>query len=64
MKLEILKKKKYASRLPLSKYSPFWVRSPDLVHTLGTLTHGLEALFCCFITLFGVRGSLDPPGAP
>ena len=33
-------------------------------HTLGTLNHGLGSLFCCFITLFGVGGSLDPPGAP
>ena len=33
-------------------------------HTLGTLNHGLGSLFCCFITLFGVRGSQDPPGAP
>ena len=33
-------------------------------HTLGTLNHGLGPLFCCFITLFGARGSLDPPGAP
>ena len=33
-------------------------------HTLGTLTHSLEPLVCYFITLFGARGSLDPPGAP
>ena len=33
-------------------------------HTLGTLNHGLGSLFCCFITLFGARGSQDPPGAP
>ena len=33
-------------------------------HTLGTLNHGLESLFYCFITLFGTGGSLDPPGAP
>ena len=33
-------------------------------HTLGTLNHGLGSLLCCFITLFGARGSLDPPGAP
>ena len=33
-------------------------------HTLGTLNHGLGSLFCCFITLFGAGGSLDPPGAP
>ena len=32
-------------------------------HTLGTLNHGLGSLFCCFITLFGARGSQDPPGA-
>ena len=29
-------------------------------HTLGTLNHGLGSLFCCFITLFGAGGSLDP----
>ena len=33
-------------------------------HTLGTLKHGLESLFYCFITIFGVGGSLAPPGAP
>ena len=33
-------------------------------HTLGTLNHGLGSLFCCFITLFGAGGILDPPGAP
>ena len=33
-------------------------------HTLGTLNHGLGPLFCCFITLFGAGGSLDPPAAP
>ena len=32
--------------------------------TLGTLNHGLGPLFCCFITLFGAGGTLDPPGAP
>ena len=26
-------------------------------HTLGTLNHGLGSLFCCFITLFGARGT-------
>jgi hypothetical protein len=31
---------------------------------LGTLNHGLGSLFCCFITLFGTGGTLDPPGAP
>jgi len=34
------------------------------LHTLGTLNHGLESLFYCFITHFGAGGSLDPPGAP
>ena len=29
-----------------------------------TLNHGLGPLFCCFTTLFGARGSLEPPGAP
>ena len=33
-------------------------------HTLGTLKHGLESLFYCFITIFGVGSSLAPPGAP
>ena len=33
-------------------------------HTLGTLNHGLESLFYCFITLFGLKSSLVPPGAP
>ena len=33
-------------------------------HTLGTLNHGLGSLFCCFITLFGAGGILDPPGTP
>ena len=33
-------------------------------HTLGTLNHDLGPLFCCFISLFGAGGSLDPPGAP
>ena len=33
-------------------------------HTLGTLNHGLGPLFCCFITLFGAGGTLDPPGGP
>ena len=33
-------------------------------HILGTLNHGLGPLFCCFITLFGAGGTLDPPGAP
>ena len=31
---------------------------------MGTLNHGLGPLFCCFITLFGAGGTLDPPGAP
>ena len=31
---------------------------------MGTLNHGLGPLFCCFITLFGVGVSLDPPGPP
>ena len=26
---------------------------------MGTLNYGLGPLFCCFITLFGARGSLD-----
>ena len=33
-------------------------------HTLGTLNYDLGPLFCCFITLCGAGGSLDPPGAP
>ena len=33
-------------------------------HTLGTLNYDLGPLFCCFISLFGARGSLDPPSAP
>ena len=33
-------------------------------HTLGTLNHGLESLFYCLITFFGVGSSLVPPGAP
>ena len=33
-------------------------------HTLGTFNHGLEPLFCCFITHFGVGSSLVAPGAP
>ena len=33
-------------------------------HTLGTLNYDLGPLFCCFITLFGAGGILDPPGAP
>ena len=33
-------------------------------HTLDTLNHGLGSLFCCFITLFGAGGILDPPGTP
>ena len=33
-------------------------------HTLGTLKHGLGSLCYCFITIFGVGGSLAPPGAP
>ena len=33
-------------------------------HTLDTLNHGLGPLFCCFITLFGAGGYLDPPEAP
>ena len=33
-------------------------------HTLGTFNHGLEPLFCCFITHFGVGSSLVTPGAP
>ena len=33
-------------------------------HTLGTLKHGLESLFYCFITIFDVGSSLAPPGAP
>ena len=34
---------------------------------MGTLNHGLGPLFCCFITLFGAGGTLDPlapPSAP
>ena len=30
-------------------------------HPLDTLNHGLGPLFYCFITLFCVKGSLDPP---
>ena len=33
-------------------------------HTLGTLNHGSGSLLCCFITLFGAGGILDPPGTP
>ena len=33
-------------------------------HTLGTLNHGFGPLYCCFITLFGAGGILDPPGTP
>ena len=33
-------------------------------HTLGTFNHGLEPLFCCFITHFGVGSSLVAHGAP
>ena len=33
-------------------------------HTLGTLNNDLGSLFCCFITLFGAGGILDPPGTP
>ena len=42
------------------------LQSPSLLGqaTLGTLNHGLRPLFCCFITLFGAGGSLDPPEAP
>ena len=34
---------------------------------MGTLSHGLGPLFCCFITLFGAgvaKTTLAPPGAP
>ena len=31
-------------------------------HTLGTFKHGLEPLYCCFITYF--VSSLDPPSKP
>ena len=43
-----------------------WIRTIPFGsgHTLGTLKHGLESLFYCFITLFGAGGTLDPPGAP
>ena len=43
-----------------------WVRTipHGSGHTLGTLNHVFGPLFCCFITLFGAGGSLDPNGAP
>ena len=43
-----------------------WIRSIPFGkgNTLGTLNHGLESLFYCFITLFGLKSSLVPPGAP
>ena len=40
----------------------FW--SCTLMYTLGTLNYSLGPLFCCFITLFGAGGTVDPPGAP
>ena len=43
-----------------------WIRTIPFGsgHTLGTLKHGLESLFYCFITIFDVGSSLAPPGAP
>ena len=43
-----------------------WIRTIPFGsgHTLGTLNHGLGPFFCCFISLFGVRGTLNPPGGP
>ena len=54
----------YASKWPQMPQK--WVNTIPFGsgHTLGTLNHGLGSLFCCFITLFGAGGSLDPPGAP
>ena len=54
----------YASEWP--QIPQKWVNTTPFGsgHTLGTLNHGLGPLFCCFTTLFGARGSLDPPGAP
>ena len=37
---------------------------PFLSSLVYALNHGLGPLFCCFITLSGAEGSLDPPGAP
>ena len=43
-----------------------WINTIPLgsEHTLGTLNHGLEPLFCCFITHFGVGSSLVAPSTP
>ena len=43
-----------------------WIRTIPFGsgHTLGTLKHGLESLFYCFIAIFGIGSSLAPPGAP
>ena len=54
----------YASKWPQMPQK--WVNTIPFGsgHTLGTLNHDLGPLFCCFISLFGAGGSLDPPGAP
>ena len=54
----------YASKWPQMPQK--WVNTIPFGsgHTLGTLNHDLGPLFCCFISLFGAGGSLDPPDAP
>ena len=43
----------------MSKYNPFWVGTH-----FGYFNPWFGSIILLFITLFGARGSLDPPGAP